>query len=158
MGMNDKVKVQEIIDTLNMEAPHFKILDSEYPVSQQRKDLADRIKEHGIELPTSQEPVAWRYEVDATFDGDKWNKNYAVTESKRLANFCKLSEPTPLYTAPQALYRAMSEYASENCDWNDTDYLLKCAERYGQVAEPSHLHCLVVALVNKLKSESYLTL
>jgi hypothetical protein len=46
-----KVTHQEIIDALNMEAPHFKILDSEYPVSQQRKDLAERIQTHGIQLP-----------------------------------------------------------------------------------------------------------
>jgi len=48
--------------------------------------------------------------------------------------------------------QTLAEYANENCDWNDTEYLIKCAERYGQVSEPSHLHCLAVALANKLQS------
>lgn len=62
-----------------------------------------------LELP-KQEPVAWMYEVDAEFDGDKWHKQYKATESKRLAHFCKLSEPVPLYTAPQEIkYEPMSD-------------------------------------------------
>jgi hypothetical protein len=52
----------------------------------------------------------------------------------------------------QKIEQVMAEYANEKCDWSNTEYLLKCAERYGNVSEPSHLHCLAVALSRKLKA------
>ena len=50
----------------------------------------------------------------------------------------------------QTIEQIMRDYP---CNWDDTAYLLRCAERYGNVTEPTHLHLLAVALANTLKDE-----
>ncbi len=49
-----------------------------------------------------QEPVAWKYESEASFDGDKWLTNYGYTGSQSLAKFNSgtIKNPQPLYAVP----------------------------------------------------------
>lgn len=44
----------------------------------------------------------------------------------------------------------LDEYAKEYCDWDDIDYLVMCGYRYGNVSDPSHLHCLAYVMALKL--------
>lgn len=64
-----------------------------------------------------------------------------------------MAPPDGYVLVPVKSTEEMEEYANENCDWDDTEYLLKCAERYGNVEPQSHLHCLAVVLANQLKDE-----
>ena len=45
-----------------------------------------------------QEPVAWQYKGEPSFDGNRWHDNYQVTTSKQVAKF-KDKNAQPLYTA-----------------------------------------------------------
>jgi len=46
-----------------------------------------------------QEPVAWMYKGEPSFDGNKWNDTSVVTTSKQVA-FWKDKDAKPLYTTP----------------------------------------------------------
>jgi len=52
-------------------------------------------------LALPDEPVAWRYKGEATYDGNKWHDNYEVTTSEQVAKF-KDKNATPLYATPQS--------------------------------------------------------
>ena len=59
-----------------------------------------------------QEPVAWQYKGEPSFDGNRWHDNYQVTTSKQVAKF-KDKNAQPLYTAPpdiEALRRDAERY------------------------------------------------
>ena len=48
-----------------------------------------------------QEPVAWQYKDEPSFDGNCWHDNYQVTTSKQVAQF-KDKNAQPLYATPPA--------------------------------------------------------
>ena len=47
----------------------------------------------------AQEPVAWIYKGEKSFDGNKWSDEYELTASKQVALW-KDKDAKPLYTAP----------------------------------------------------------
>jgi hypothetical protein len=65
------------------------------------REAAEALRTALAAEPTKQEPVAWQYKDEPSFDGNCWHDNYQVTTSKQVAQF-KDKNAQPLYATPPA--------------------------------------------------------
>jgi hypothetical protein len=57
------------------------------------------VNNEGFFEPVKQEPVAWLYKSEPSFDGNKWHDTFEMTTSKQVALW-KDRAAKPLYTTP----------------------------------------------------------
>jgi hypothetical protein len=75
-------------------------------------------------LEAKDEPVAWRYKSEPSFDGNKWHDTYELTASKQVALW-KDKDAKPLYTTPpQRTWVGLTdedrlEFAKAQHGWED---------------------------------------
>jgi hypothetical protein len=87
------------------------------------------------------EPVAWRYKSEPSFDGNKWHDTYELTASKQVALW-KDKDAKPLYTTPPQR-KPLTDEAIATVYWGATGQSLRpqdnvLAHNFARAIEAAH--------------------